>query len=389
MALCKISPALLPAVLFSAFSSMFAPAVTVSCSKCSRFRRAGFFPAAVYLVGRWYPPQRTQTRVALFYCASAASGAFSGLLAAAIAKMDGLGGLEGWRWIFIIEGIASFLAGVATFFLLPDAPKKSAWLSTGEQRYLELIHTATRGRVAAVKKQADTRKTVMAVLKEGHLYLQALVFSGAAIPLYGIKFTMPQIVKNMGFTSTKAQLMTAPPYVVGAISALISAWFADKLTWRMPFLVGPMLVLIAGFATLFAVSGDIASKVGPAYFALFLVTTGIYPLLPGNQAWTSNNLAGPAKRATGLGLMIMTGNLSGFVGSYIYIDSEKPRYPSGYGVSLAIVASAVVACFALEFIYWRKNKANERWTEVEVREKWTDEQLEELGDKSPLFRFHY
>lgn len=66
--------------------------------------RSGFFPAAVFLISRWYMPNETQVRIALFYSASALSGAFSGLLAFAIAKMDGVAGLEGWRWIFILEG---------------------------------------------------------------------------------------------------------------------------------------------------------------------------------------------------------------------------------------------------------------------------------------------
>ena len=157
----------------------------------------------------------------------------------------------------------------------------------------------------------------------------------------------------------------------------------------MPFLVGPMLVLLVGFGTLFGLSGDLADKVAPAYFSLFLVTAGIYPLLPTNQAWTSNNLAGPAKRGMGIGLMIMTGNLSGFVGSYIYLNNEAPTYPTGYGVSLTIVGLAVLACFALEFIYWRKNKANEKFSGDEVASKYSDAQLEEMGDRSPLFRYAY
>lgn len=149
------------------------------------------------------------------------------------------------------------------------------------------------------------------------------------------------------------------------------------------------MVLLAGLSTLFTVSGKLAANVAPAYFSLFLVCTGIYPLLPGNQAWTSTNLAGPAKRATGPGFMILTGNLSGFVGSYIYIDTQAPTYEAGYSTSLGIVGSATLACLALEYIYWRKNKAKEVWTEVEIREKYTDDQLEEMGDKSPLLRFVY
>ena len=99
---------------------------------------AGFFPGAVYLCTFWYMPQDLASRVSWFYCASSLSGAFSGLLAAAIAKMDGVGGYEGWRWIFIIEGIATVLLGAVTFFLLVDTPRLAKWLNPDEVRFLEL-----------------------------------------------------------------------------------------------------------------------------------------------------------------------------------------------------------------------------------------------------------
>jgi MFS family permease len=148
--------------------------------------------------------------VAIFYSASAASGAFSGLLAAAIAQMGGLGGLASWRWIFILEGIASVLIGVSCFFFLPDSPSLSKWLTPDESRFLCLLHDATRGRIQTEKKKADTKETLIRVVKDWQLYIHAIIFNGVGIPLYGVKFTMPQIVKNMGFTSTNAQLMTAP-----------------------------------------------------------------------------------------------------------------------------------------------------------------------------------
>jgi MFS family permease len=145
---------------------------------------AGFFPGAIYLVGQWYPPNRTQFRMSLFYCASAASGAFSGLLAAAIAKMDGLGNYEGWRWIFIIEGLATVLMAFACYFFLPDSPAHAAgkWLTQDEARFLQLTHIYTRGAVKAPKVDEATGKTkfqwsvVWQVLTDWQLYLQALVF---------------------------------------------------------------------------------------------------------------------------------------------------------------------------------------------------------------------
>ncbi|KAJ5153856.1 uncharacterized protein N7500_009295 [Penicillium coprophilum] len=90
---------------------------------------AGFFPAAVWLISRWYLQHETQTRLALFYTASSLSGAFSGLLAYGLTKMDGVGGYSGWRWIFIIEGAASVLLAFLCYFCLVDSPELSTkWL---------------------------------------------------------------------------------------------------------------------------------------------------------------------------------------------------------------------------------------------------------------------
>jgi MFS family permease len=181
---------------------------------------AGFFPGAIYLVGQWYPPERTQFRMALFYCASAASGAFSGLLAAVIAKMNGLcitksnidirltvtgiGDYEGWRWIFILEGIVTVLMGIAVFWLLPDSPDHAAgrWLTHDEARFLRLSHIVTRGLKRERRINADGKKervkwgVIGQVAKDWQIYLQAMIFASNAVPNYGLKFTMPQILKN-------------------------------------------------------------------------------------------------------------------------------------------------------------------------------------------------
>ncbi|KEZ45652.1 hypothetical protein SAPIO_CDS2017 [Scedosporium apiospermum] len=348
---------------------------------------SGFFPAAVYLISKWYPPNRTYWRVAIFYSASAASGAFSGLLAAAIAQMDGVRNLEGWRWIFILEGVASVLIGLMCFFFLPDSPSLSKWLAPDEARFLNLLHDATRGRMEMEKKKADNRKTLVKVVKDWQLYVHALIFNGVGIPLYGVKFTMPQIVKNMGFASTKAQLMTAPPYAVAALASLLCAWFSDKYRWRMPFMVGPQVLTLVGFAILYVVSDKLKDNIALAYFCLFIVCAGTYPTLPGINSWSSDNLAGPAKRAMGLGFMIMMGNVSGFGGSYIFINKEAPKYPTAYGLSLGLLCTAVVASISLDYVYWTINKRRKAMTPEEISAEYTNEELDELGDRSPLFRY--
>jgi MFS family permease len=97
---------------------------------------AGFFPAATFLVSTWYCRFEVQTRIAIFCCAASLAGAFSGLLAFGISKMDGIGNIAGWRWIFILEGAITILTGIAVLFFLPDSIERSSWLSHEEKGFL-------------------------------------------------------------------------------------------------------------------------------------------------------------------------------------------------------------------------------------------------------------
>ncbi|KAF4865654.1 putative transporter [Colletotrichum siamense] len=351
---------------------------------------SGFFPGAVYTISRWYLPHETQTRIAIFYSASALAGAFSGLLAFVIVRMDGLAGIAGWRWIFIIEGIASVVAGVATFFLLIDTPALSTrWLDADERKYLELRQYAVQGNSIRVREAEKTRKweILRSVLLDWQLYLQALVYWSNTVPNFGMKFTMPQIIKNMGYTSSNAQLLTIPPYIVGAISAYVSSSLSDRFKWRMPFIVFAQVLVLISFAILFSKAENIQENIPACYFAIFLASVGFYPINPGGNAWTVNNLAGPTKRAQGIAYMICLGSIGGIVGSFIYREDESPKYPTGFGSSFAFAGLGVVACFVLEFLFWNINRKRDKFTEEEIRAKYSDDELQMMGDRSPLFRY--
>lgn len=342
----------------------------------------------MFIISRWYLANETQVRVALFYTSSALAGAFSGLLAFAITKMDGLAGVAGWRWIFIVEGIATVVAGIATFFVLVDSPTLSTgWLAPEEIRYLNLRQIVAQGNATTKGVEPTKWELAKSVLGDWQLYLQALVYWSNTAPNYGLKFTMPQIIKNMGYTSSDAQLLTIPPYVAGAISAYISALFADRFTWRMPFIIPAQLLVVISFIILFIKSDKIADNIGACYFAIFLACVGFYPINPGGNAWTLANLAGPTKRAVGIAYMLGMGNIGGIIGSYIYIDKEKPKYPTGFGSSFAFAGLGIVSCLLLELGFWSINRKRDKLTEAEVREKYTDEELERMGDRSPLFRY--
>ncbi|KAF4468799.1 inner membrane transport yfaV [Fusarium albosuccineum] len=352
---------------------------------------AGFYPGAVYLCTFWYMPKDLATRIAYFYCTSALSGAFSGLLAAGIAQMDGVGGYEGWRWIFILEGLATIILGVACFFLLIDSPALSTrWLTPDEIRFLELqsfIKQGGRFAQESTDKKFDWYDVKM-VLSNWRLYMQAYILLCISACSYGTKFTLPSIVKAMGFTNTNAQLMTVPAYVAGGISSICFAKISDHFNWRMPFVAIPLGLIAIGYSVVMGFQGDMTgSNTGPGYFALVLTCIGIYPVQPAGSSWAANNLAPSSRRAIGVAFNICVGNIGGIIGSYMYLDKEAPRYQTGFGLSLAFGASGVIVALLLELSYKWGNKRKAQFTEEDIRAQYSEEQLLKLGDKSPLFKY--
>lgn len=162
---------------------------------------------------------------------------------------------------------------IACFFLLLDSPGRStSWLTTDEIRYLELrqVANSTQGRH---KKGVDWG-AIASVLTDWKIYLLIFGSWSNAVPNYALKFTMPQIIKGMGFTSARAQLMTIPPYAVGAISAYVFSIFADRFTWRMPFIVVPQLAQLIAFSILFSKAPEIDDNIALCYFGVCLACFG-------------------------------------------------------------------------------------------------------------------
>ncbi|KAK2608983.1 hypothetical protein QQS21_002463 [Conoideocrella luteorostrata] len=352
---------------------------------------AGFYPGAVYLCTFWYMPQDIATRVAYFYCTSALSGAFSGLLAAGIAQMDGVGGYEGWRWIFILEGLATVSLGVSCFFFLIDSPRLSGrWLTADEIRFLELQTFIKQGGrfQNETKGQKFNWYDLKMVVTNWRLYGQAYILLCISACSYGTKFTLPSIVKGMGFTNTAAQLMTVPAYIAGGISSVLFGWLSDRFQWRMPFVAVPLSLIFIGYAIVMGFKGELGgSHTGPGYFALILTCVGIYPVQPAGSSWAANNLAPAGRRAIGVAFNICMGNIGGIIGSYMYLDKEAPQYMTGYSLSVAFGATGVIVALLLEGSYKWGNERKSKVSEEEIRAKYAEDDLLRMGDKSPLFRY--
>lgn len=352
---------------------------------------AGLFPAATFLLTLWYQRYEIQTRMSIFYAAASLSGAFSGLLAFAIEKMAGVAGLAGWKWIFILEGLVPVAVSLVLYFLLPDKPETARFLSPRERQFvvnrISLQSGTGQGAVTNADKMGS--RHIKAGFSDWRVWVAIIPFMACAIGTYGFTATVPTVVKNMGYSSANAQLMTIPIYVAALLATVIVAIWSDRTRQRTPFLMGGFSVAAVGFI------GELASPhdrlPGVAYFFLFLIAIGLYCPFTCIVTLVANNLAPSSKRAVGMAVLISIGNLGGICGSNIYFAAEAPSYPTGFGVCLATSVLGIIAAYILRVAYGRENRRRDdllaQEGEESVRSRYSEQELLELGDRSPFFRY--
>ncbi len=139
--------------------------------------------AGFYLIGMWYKRSEAQRRYTFFFSSTTLAGAFGGLLASAIGKMDGLRGYRGWRWIFILEGLLTCVVAFAFFFLLPDFPEEAKWLDEEERVYVQARLRVDQGRSAAERKIGI--RDVGRIFKDFKIFIGGFMYFGLIVPAYG------------------------------------------------------------------------------------------------------------------------------------------------------------------------------------------------------------
>ncbi|KAH8894776.1 MFS general substrate transporter [Thozetella sp. PMI_491] len=350
---------------------------------------AGLYPGVAYYLTMWYCRGEIQLRQALFFSAASIAGAFSGLLAFAISKMDGAGGLEGWRWIFILEGIATVVVAIVAFFVLHDFPETARFL-TEEERAFVVFRLKYQGQATGegsrppVPQAEEFRwKYVRDAFTDVQIWVNIFVYWGIVCPLYGISLFLPTIINNLGYTSSKAQLMTVPIYITAAILAVVFAYLSDRVGKRSPFIVCFLLIMIVGFSMCIS-----STDPHVVYGGVFLVACAIYPAFPGVVTWLSNNLSGSYKRTAGMAIQIGVGNLGGAMASNFYRQADSPRYRLGHGLELGFISGGIIAALVLTFGYATINKKREQ----KLREgdvPYSVEELSAQGDRAVTFRYMY
>ncbi|KAF2017964.1 MFS general substrate transporter [Aaosphaeria arxii CBS 175.79] len=340
---------------------------------------AGLFPGVNYYLSCWYKRNELGMRAALFFSAAALAGSFGGLLAAAISKMDGVGGYEGWRWIFILEGLMTVFVGFFCWWMVNDFPDTARFLTPDEK--LRALRRLRADNQASAEKEKLNRRYVFSALKDWKTWGYAVCYMGCLCPLYSFSLFLPTILLGMGYKDTKAQLMSVPPYAAAAAMTVFIGWFADRTKWRGYCNMAVSFTGCVGFAMLLA-----SSNVHVQYAGTFLGAVGIYPTVSNTLTWASNNVEGVYKRGVMVGVVVGWGNMNGVVSSNIYMPKDKPLYRIGHGIVLAymflfLFGGSVFMHFALKRENaLRKSGKRDHWLEGK-----TEEDIRYMGDERPDF----
>lgn len=336
---------------------------------------AGLFPGINYYLSCWYRRDEFGIRAAIFFSAAAVSGSFGGLLAAAIQNMDGVGGKRGWAWIFILEGIATVLIGIASFWMVFDFPDEATFLSDVDRQ--RVIRRLKADQQSSAEHEEFRMSYFWASVKDWKTWLYAVIYMGCDGPLYAFSLFLPTIISGLGYTSTRAQLLSVPPYAAAAVLTVTIGYIADRTHQRGLCNMGVSLFGLVGFAMLLS-----AKSPGVQYAGTFLGALGIYPCIANTITWVSNNTEGVYKRGVTLGFVIGWGNLNGVVSSNIYQARDKVTgYKIGHGVVFAYLALFLLGGSTLQYVLLRRENAKRRAGGLDhlVAGK-SEKEIEAMGD---------
>ncbi|KAK2787888.1 hypothetical protein FQN51_003059 [Onygenales sp. PD_10] len=259
--------------------------------------------------------------IAWFYSVNVIANGFGSLLAYGIIRMDGLSGISGWRWIFIIEGLMTCFLAILGYFLIVDFPDK---LSNFKRPFL------TQDEVDIIKAQLNrdrsdaehdefTLRKVVRTLGRWQLWIYSLMFMCLAVGIYGYAYFTVVILQGMGYSTGRVFLLSAPPSIVSVPISIIISYFADKYRLRAP-VVGFMAVM----CTIGYVLVAYTKQNGVKYFGIFLGIAGANGALPAVLAWQANNIRGQSTRAVASGLQVAFGAIGGIYASLTFMEKEAP-----------------------------------------------------------------
>lgn len=287
---------------------------------------AGFFPGMILYLTYWFPAEARGRAVARFMTATAIAGVIGGPVSGVLLKMDGIAGLAGWQWLFLIEGLPAVVLGFVTLAFLPNGPEDASWLSTDEKRWIAANLAAEREHA-----QAHGHATLGAALGSGRVWALALTYFSVIISFYGVSLWLPQIIAAFsGLSTVMVGFVSAVPYVAAAVGMLLIGRSSDQRSERRWH-----VALSAFTGTVGLIAAAFVQTPAIELAALALAAVGIWGALGPFWALSSRMLTGTGA-AAGIALINSVGNLGGFVGPYL-VGAVRGR-GAGFATALLLLA---------------------------------------------------
>ncbi|KAF2733983.1 retrograde regulation protein 2 [Polyplosphaeria fusca] len=342
-------------LLWGVSATCSAAAMNFKGMMCVRFAigmaEAGFFPSVLYHYAFWYKPAEMPQRIAIFYSLGQLSGALSGLLAYAISFMDQLGGLSGWRWLFLLEGLPAIVLAFVAFWI-PDYPETAKFLTREEREYLttRLAESAPKG---GRSKHWDWQ-SLKKLCKDPTFYTFSLYWVCHAIGGFGINYTLPTVIYQLGFTTTTySQLMNIPPSFT-AFLLLNTLGFLLHRKWIRPWVTAAALesTTIVCYIILLTVDNPVIR------YLCLIVAVGCagcaYPVI-----WPERirALEGTVASGIGIGVTNACAQFSGIVGPHVFSTIFGPRYRVSYTINLSILVLGISSILTTWVMVARRDKA--------------------------------
>lgn len=295
---------------------------------------AGFFPGVILYLTYWYPSVYRAKIVGIFMVAIPVAGMIGSPFSGAVLGMDGILGLGGWQWIFILEAIPAILLGIYSFIGLTDRPEHATWLAPDQRAWLIGMLNTERTRAPKVP-----HVSVWRVMTNKHVLIMALVYSGAAGASTALALWMPQLVKPFGLTNFQTGLVNAIPFAIAAVWMILWGLSSDRTGERVWHNALPLAWMVAAMILTF-----FAHSLWTIIPLLTLVAAGTYASKGPFWALSSEWL-GAGAAAAGLAQINALGNLASFFFNYMigWIKDETGSYPAAL-MPIAIVATIGVIC---------------------------------------------
>ncbi|KAG0648546.1 putative transporter [Hyphodiscus hymeniophilus] len=336
------------------------------------------FPSMTLLLLNWYKREEVATRISFLYIGSALSGAFGGLIAFGILYMNGVAGYEGWRWLYIIEGLLTIVFSVGCYCAIPSSYNTAYFLTTEDKAIMKRRAEQMEAYSGGTGKY--TRKDMKNAAVDMKTWLHGFIQIFCSTMIYGFGTFLPVIIHSGFHYSTKqAQYLVIPVNIVGAICYGTGAILADKYKARFISIIVMAPLGVIGYAILLS-----PQKPAIWYFATYLVSASCYIITGTNIAWHGMNTAPDGKRAAAMGIHLGLANIGGIIAGQIYKTTSAPRYLLGHGWTLASIGTAFIGWWVLYFIYKRREAEKDRMIAehtVVPAEEWTD--------RAPDFRYQF